>query len=491
MNTSTSEMFAYHAILELKNTKTRKELWELFRKQIIKDSTKALDITLFPKQEEIIVSNHPKKIIRAARRTAKSFNTAFITYTLLRFAGMFDYPLHIKFAGPRAEDCRNILEHLHNFLNKCPIPNLPIIYDNWTNASTHKKEIKFSNGTWIKSASCDNPEMNDIRGDAHDFLAVDEYGQIKYKDAFLEAALYSLKDRDPLNLFMVVGTYDVVGIGESFDKLFDLGQDTTNTDIQSWTLKGSDNPYSDKDAANMAKDIVTEEGFLREEMGLGVPRHGRIFKEFDMSTQVKDLPYDPKHPLLIGIDFGFRKPIVEFLQVIGENINVLHELCPKDIRINQLIIEISAILKGKFNNTIPLVIGCDPAGNHENDVVSLNSFEILKGKFPNAQYTRHPQLVSKANQVILLKALTIQNKIFVDPSCEKLVRAFAMATPDITRTGAINSAGWKKEKGLDDPLDALVYCLINYGPTSELIIEPDTLPSAPAQWQVDMAMSRF
>ena len=470
------EQFALAAIVELKERYSKQELWSKFKPDIIRDSCLALNIELFPKQNEIISNGSKIKVVRAARRTAKSFNTAFISYCLMKFCSIFDYDFHIKFAGPRAEDCRHIWEHLHKFLDAAPILSPKVEHDNWHSNSTNKKQIIFEGGSWIKSASCDMPEMNDIRGDFHDFLAVDEFGQIKYKNAFLEAAMYSLKDKEPLNQLMVVGTFDVVGMGQEFDHLFKLGQDEERADIQSWTLKGSDNPHSDQDAAKTARDIVTDEGYLREEMGEGVPPHGRLLPDFNAKTQVTQLTYNIEHPLLIGVDFGFRKPVVLFLSYYDGHIRAHYELSLKDIRADAMVNEIRAVLLAKFHNKTPLILGCDKAGDKENDVVSLNSFKILKMAFPMAQYTHHSQLVSKANQVILLKALTMQDRIWVDESCEQLIRSLVMASPDTTRTGAVNSPGWKKEKGIDDPLDALCYALINFGPTSELIIPREPEP---------------
>lgn len=482
--------FVVGALASLKSRYTRKELWTRFQDQIYRDCATRLNIELFPKQAEVVHSRHKTRVIRSARRTSKSFTSAFISYSLLFFSSMFNEPLHIKYAAPRAEDTRNVWEHLYTFLDRAPIDSMNITYDNRHNKSTNKKEMKFENGSWIKSATCDAPEMNDIRGDAHDLIIVDEFGQIKYKNSFLEAALYSLKDKDPLNMLMIVGTYDVVGNGEEFDHLFELGQEARD-DIKSFTLKGSDNPYSDQEAAMSAKDIVTEEGYLREELGEGVPQFGRMFKDFNMKTQVKDLQFDPDKELIVGVDFGFRKPIILFGQFKGITLYVLHEISPKDIRIDLLVQEMKAVLVGKFDNKTPMLIGCDPAGDKVNDVVSYNSFNKLQEAFPMATYTRNPQLVSKANQVILLKALTMKDNIFVDSSCNKLIRAFAMAQPDVTRAGAINSAGWLKEKGHDDPLDALSYALINYGPTSQMIIPEQEKQKAPSSFDVQRALSRF
>ena len=63
----------------------------------------------------------------------------------------------------------------------------------------------------------------------------------------------------------------------------------------------------------------------------------------------------------------------------------------------------------------------------------------------------------------------IQNRLEVDEDCHALQSAIAMAQPDKNQMGAINSPGWKKQKGHDDPLDGLIYGLINFAPTAEMI----------------------
>ena len=184
-----------------------------------------LDYSISGKQDEILKSTKQIKVIRAARRTGKSFNVAFITYCLLIYSQLTNKALNILFAGPRSEDTRHMWMHLHSFLEKAPIQGLKVEFDNYKSQSTHKKKLVFENGTKILNATTDNPEMEDIRGDSYDFLAVDEYGNIDHKDRFMEAASQSLKDADRLNWMMVIGTPDL-GMGAEFDALVAEGENT-------------------------------------------------------------------------------------------------------------------------------------------------------------------------------------------------------------------------------------------------------------------------
>ena len=144
-----------------------------------------LGYTIKDKQREVLRSSKQIKVMRSARRTGKSFNVALITYALLCYSQAVNRALNIIFAGPRTEDTRHIWGHLHSMLDTTPIQGLEVEFDNYKSQSTNKKKLTFNNGTRITNATCDNAEMEDIRGGAYDFLAVDEYGSIDYKKDFM------------------------------------------------------------------------------------------------------------------------------------------------------------------------------------------------------------------------------------------------------------------------------------------------------------------
>ena len=465
---------------QLKKTYTKRQLWSMYSSQVIREVCWLLDIELFDKQKVLIHDPQKVKVLRSARRTGKSFTASIFAYSLLYFGFLFDYDMRLVGCGPRTYDVRHLWRYLNAFWQKAPLSqvfaNCHITYSNSKSETDHDKKWSFSNGTQVVSASGNEIQMNDIRGDANDWVFVDEFGQMRYKEQLLSALMYTLKDKQPLGLAWLVGTHDVVGNGIEFDELYKKGQ-AGHKNIISYSLKGSENPHTDQDSADVAKDVVSTESWLREEQGESVPMYGRMFGDyFDPRKQIIPLEYQKNEKYVRGLDFGMRKPYWNDWQwriINGQwSVCVFHEYQGKDIRIKPLMKEMEIREDALMFGCKPDIFGVDPAGNAVNDVIDYTAYQKIKEVYDNAGYTRRPHLVSKANQVSLLKTLFLSRRFYVDPSCEMLIRSIVMATPDMNRQGAVLSAGWKKEKGIDDPLDATCMGLIRFAPTSSMIKAP-------------------
>ena len=433
--------------------------------KLIAFSIQRTGYTITGKQLEILQSDKQIKIIRAARRTGKSFNVAMITYTLLAYSTLINRPLKILFAGPRYFDSRNMWAHLSTFLKKAPIQGTTITYSNLDSPSTNKTRMVFSNGTEIRSASTESITMDDIRGEGWDFIAIDEFDNVDYKVEFMDAASPSLKDKNRLNLLMVIGTPDL-SLGEAYDELFERGQQN-HPKIQSWHLTQDDCPNNDEESSKVMDSLLSEDGRLRESFGEAIPPGGRLFPEFEYKAQVIPQSYDPALPYFIGIDPGRTKPVIEFIQQKGENYHVFHEITGHDILVGKLIDELKLAIEVKCCNNQPVVIGIDKAGNQKSDKVDFTTINQIRAHFPQLKFTTAMPLVKKENQVHLFRKLTMQKRVFVDPSCKRLATAILKATP--ATSGQHLKAGWAKIDGIDDPLDALMYGFINYAPS--LIVE--------------------
>lgn len=440
--------------------------------KLIQFAVDRLEYTVGGKQKDILESDKQLKVVRAARRTGKSFDAALITYALLCYSVAVSKALNILYAGPRAEDTKHIWGHLNKMLTKAPITGLEVEFTNYKSQSTNKKKMVFNNGTYIKTATCDDVEMHDIRGDCYDFLSVDEYGNIPHKAAFMDAASQALKDKDRLNMMLIIGTPDL-DMGTEFDTLMERGKDP-DAKIKSWHLTEDDCPFLDEESAEVMNSLLDEDGRLREVYGEQVVRGGRLFPEFKYKEQVVPLSYDSSKPYGLGIDFGRVKPIVEFIQPMDDGtFNIFHELSPKNILIDDLIKEIKLVVETTCQNNKPIMIGVDKAGKARSDLVSYTVFERLYKEFPQTKCTAHSQLVSKDNQVHLLRKLTMLKNIRIDPSCKALATSFIKATPN--KSGQILKSGWLKAEGIDDPLDALMYFIINYNPSLIIEVKKETI----------------
>jgi len=429
------------------------------------------------KQLDILRSDKQIKIIRAARRTGKSFDVGMIAYTLVIYSTIINRPLKILFAGPRYFDSRNMWSHLNTFLKnkKAPIEGLTW-KDNLDTPSTNKRYMIFSNGTEIRSASTESITMDDIRGEGWDFIAIDEFGNVDYKVEFMDAAAPSLKDENRLNLLMIIGTPDL-SFGDAYDRLFEMGQDHNHPKIQSWLLTEADCPNVDIESSEVMDSLLSEDGRMRESFGEAIPSGGKLFPEFEYKSQVIPLKYDATLPYFIGIDPGRTKPAIEFIQASGENFNVFHEITGKDVLVSHLINEIELAIEVKCAGNQPIVVGIDKAGKAKTDKVDTTTIQEIKKHFPQIAFATAWALISKQNHVMLLRKLTMQKRLFIDPSCKRLATAMVRATPAGSR-GKIEP-GWEKRLGIDDPLDALMYGFINYQP--ELIVSHKKTPLTPIE----------
>lgn len=455
------------------------------------------EFTIEGKQRDVLVSTKQIKVIRAARQSGKSFNVAFITYALLCYSQATGRKLRILFGGPRAKDTRHIWKQLQEFMEIAPIQGLGV-----KRAITHPKMMVFDNGTEITNATTDDPQNDDIRGGNYDFLAIDEFGNVPHREELLNALAPALKNKKRLNLLMFIGTPDICLSGQEFDNLFDLGQpsqicytcrekaDATaerlqidtcikcgnkwHNPLQSWKMTADDCPNVDESDAAVMDCLLTEDGWLRENMAEAVPPGGKLFPEFNFTTQVVPQAYNPELSYIIGVDFGRNKPIVEFIQPEGDNFRIFHEISCKDIIVENLVKEIKLAVLIICHGDSPLIVGCDRAGKAKSDLVTFTAFSVLQAAFPMATSTSRVSLTKKENQTELYRKLTKQNQIFVDPECRELVTAFVKATPN--KTGQKVNSGWKKVEGIDDPLDALIYGIINYNPG---LMIPDELSPTP------------
>ena len=250
-------------------------------------------------------------------------------------------------------------------------------------------------------------------------------------------------------------------MGDEFDRLMELGE-RENASVDSWHLTEEDCPFIDRKSADVMNSLLDDDSRLREVYGESIIMGGKLFPEFVYNKQVVPQIYNPALSYFIGVDFGRCKPIVEFIQPDGDDFRVFHEISCKDILVDNLVKEIELAVEVVCKGNQPTLVGCDKAGKASSDLVSWTAFSVLKKAFPQALCTSHQQLVSKDNQTALYRKLTMQNRIWVDPGCKKLATAFIKATPNTS--GKMVKSGWKKIDGVDDPLDALMYGLINHNP---------------------------
>jgi len=458
----------------------KRKQWLLHQDKIFDDLADKLNIKYFSKQKDILYDQHRTKVVRAARRQAKSFTFALTAYAVFYFGGLFDYDIAVKFAAPHNEDTRNLWTYFWKFWDKFPLCKH---FDRYSEFSSNrssflncKKILQFSETCFLQTATCENPDMTGLRGDGLDLVICDEFGQVQHRAPFLNAVSNSLKDENTLQMLIVGGTSQVRSLGPEFDDLFEKGQNPKFKNIKSWTLQYGDNPHMDADAAEAANELMDEDGYAIEVLGDSRPVGGRLFKDFDFSKcGSKVVPFNPDLPYGIGLDPGYAKPVAEFVQYDTDTgvMSVFKEVTATNVLITDLLAEIELEIASSINGIPPMLVAVDRAGisTSDRDKVNYTTFDRIKQVFRQAVFTHNPQLVLKSNQVFALRTLMKQDKLLIDKNCHRLLHGISNATPDVVpSTGAVKSGGWKKKRGVDDPLDALAYYMINFAPTSELVL---------------------
>ncbi len=330
-----------------------------------------------------------------------------------------------------------------------------IKFHNLDNQSNQPLKIIFTNGVEILAVSADNPSMKDIRGAASDAVFVEEYGEIDYKEALNRAVLGSFTREHTINLNIIVGTPDVKGLGDEYEQLIKLGK-SDNPNYEYFDLMPEDNPTYNEEARNMMRDVLSAEGYAAEAEGEQAPSSQRLLSDFDKTIHMRELTYNPDHPYFVGVDFGPNNAFVVFLQLIDNVVYILDEIPVRNSLVDKVVSEMQLYVHAKFNDTSPILVGVDKAGRNKTDLVTYTAFDVLKKAFPEAKYTSHLQLVKKVNQTRLFRTMILNDRLIINTSCDSILRSIYMATADMS------TGGWKKEKNIDHPLDALAYGLINH-----------------------------
>lgn len=121
------------------------------------------------------------------------------------------------------------------------------------------------------------------------------------------------------------------GKNHFYDK-YKRGQDPNDLEWDSWRMPSWVNDIIfpegriDPEIISMALDM-SEERFNQEIGADFTDFVGRVFKDFEFETHVKDIQYDPRYPLYAACDYGWTNPFVWLLiQVdVWDNVYVLGE----------------------------------------------------------------------------------------------------------------------------------------------------------------------
>ena len=187
-----------------------------------------------------------------------------------------------------------------------------------------------------------------------------------------------------------------------------------------------------------------------------------VFDEFDPTTHVKPIDYDPNLPLYRALDFGFVNPFVcLWIQVDQDDIvRVIDEYVRSRATIDVHAEEIKSRTPGGEQRVAATF--CDPAGKSVNDVTGTSVIRELRTLGIAAQYRRSGilegiELIRRA-----IRAGDGQSRLLISPRCQRLIEA--MRCYHYPEPGTAAAAGELplKDGVYDHPIDALRYFFVNY-----------------------------
>lgn len=208
-----------------------------------------------------------------------------------------------------------------------------------------------------------------------------------------------------------------------------------------------------------------------------MPREGLVYSEWSSQNVISDFKYDPIMSGRIAIDFGFRKPSV--LIIVHDPIRdasvIVKEINPQEVKLEDLskmILDIAVPreLNNKYPNKILLDGACgDKAGQARNDQTAISNFKLLGKSIDeggigiNFRWVTDPIRTDIMNGVNRVKRLISQKRIL----CTKEVWEDGANSKGNSFRKAILGYSWDnkeqpKKTGIEDPLDALRYDVLNW-----------------------------
>jgi hypothetical protein len=195
-------------------------------------------------------------------------------------------------------------------------------------------------------------------------------------------------------------------------------------------------------------------------------RENVVFDEFDPTTHVKPIDYDPNLPLYRTLDFGFVNPFVcLWIQIDQDNIvRVIDEYVRSRATIDVHAEEIKSrtpVDEGRVAATF-----CDPAGKSRNDVTGTSVLRELRAlgivtRFRRSGILEGIELIRRS-----LMAGDGKSRLLISPRCQRLIEA--MRCYHYPESGGAATGELPLKDGLyDHPIDALRYFFVNYKHTTK------------------------
>ena len=280
--------------------------------------------------------------------------------------------------------------------------------------------------------------IENLRGQAFDFLAIDEVAMMRdFWVNWQEVLRPTLTDTR--------GSVIFASTPKGYNHFFDLcNLELTDQDFKTFHFTSFDNPHLPKDEIEKAQATLPPERFSQEYGASFQKTQGLVYKEFSREKHVyHELPeLKGAFERVGGVDFGYRNPAAVLeIRTNGENFYVEDEWYKRE----RTEIQIAEYVSGcKFSAVYPDPE--NPSAIEELRRKNINTREVNKGKD------------SVVHGIQIVRELLIVGKLRVNARCVNLISEFETYSHEEEEDELNNKE--KPIKANDHALDALRYVVM-------------------------------
>lgn len=260
-----------------------------------------------------------------------------------------------------------------------------------------------ANGSRIELKGAD-ADPHSLRGVRVDFLVGDEVAYFRnWKTVWYDVLRPTLIDSE--------GKAILISTPQGFNFWYEL-YNVDDTDYSSYTFSSYDNEYIPRTELDKLKGQYDEETFQQEIMARFVRVSGMVYKEWDINSLFKQIPYDENLPVHVTIDYGVNDPTaIIWLQKHGSELRAIdyYEKANSDIAHH------AQVINSKPYHT-PELITADP--------YSGNARNMTTNTTPNDEFAKHGIHIRSPRKLDIPNQIRVAHKymknLYVDKSLERL-----------------------------------------------------------------------
>lgn len=398
-------------------------------------NTPAVKIDLCDWQKQVWLADYRFKVINCGRRAGKS---SLSSYKMLHFATQKD-KMQVWYLAPNYKQAKQIMWKMLTEL----IPNQAIKRRNEIELF-----VELVNGSTIFLKGVEDPDT--LRGTRIDLAIFDEVAFMNRWEDIWKVLRPTLVDSRAEVWF--------ISTPNGFNHFYEL-YNNKDERYKSFHFTSYENPHLDKEELDQIKREMTEDAFAQEFLGEFRKMSGLIYKEFDRTVHMVDIPeyIDDNWTFTRSLDFGFahKTALLYFaISPTGKEIYAYDGIYLDSLTVPD-IAEIVRTKDGGRVITNPVADSAQPAMIEELNRLGVRFKGVDKGK------DSVKNGIAKVAELLKVRADTGRPTLMFNKNLEWIAREFE-SYRWVENKSADNSIKEVPYKVNDDAVDAIRYFVMSY-----------------------------